>query len=241
MKEHFDKIAEDYERLWFFSEDYHRWMKHYILGFLDLKINDKFVDIGGGTGKYTLELARATKICNEPICVEPSSMADIAARNDSLIVYNETANDFVKRDKRYNKVLIKEAIHHFPNRKRFFKELYKKMNDNGIFLIVTRPSKIKMPFFNKLKKLFYRGQPDFRDIVLDLKDSGFKTDVVIDTYKIKISKSRWYELLRGRFMSDLSKLTDEAIEDGIKELEKILKDEDIIVDDEIIFIIGKKG
>ncbi len=98
MKEHFDRIAEDYEKLWFFSEEYNEWMKQHILSFLELKNNDRFVDIGGGTGRYTLELARAAKICSEPICVEPSSMADIAARNDSLIVYNETADNRESND-----------------------------------------------------------------------------------------------------------------------------------------------
>ena len=238
--DHFSKISNKYEELWMFSKEYEQQMLSNILSRLSFSIDDKFVDIGGGNGKYTLNVARKAHLCNEPICVEPSNLADIAKENTNLFVYKEDAISFAKRDKKYDKVLIKEAIHHIPNRTEFFKELKKRLPLNGKLLIVTRPQHPPLPFFKKQKEIFASGQPHHDEIAKELLTAGFKVEITNDFFTFEMEKERWFNLQRERFMSDLSKLTDDEIEDGIKELSQEFQDKDKIeITDEIIYILAE--
>ena len=52
-----------------------------------------------------------------------------------------------------------------------------------------------------------------------LRKANFEVEVSEEKIYVGLKKSRWYEMLRGRFQSTLSEFTDEEIEDGINELE----------------------
>jgi len=238
--DHFSKISNKYEKLWMFTKEYEKQMLSNILNRLGFSIDDRFVDIGGGNGKYTLNVARKAHLRNEPICVEPSNLANIAKENTNLFVYKEDAISFAKRDKKYDKVLIKEAIHHIPNRTKFFKELKKRLSFNGKLLVVTRPQYPPLPFFKKQKEIFASGQPHYDEIIKELLAAGFKVEVTNDFFTFEMEKERWFNLQRERFMSDLSKLSDDEIEDGIKELSQKFQNKDKIeITDEIIYILAK--
>lgn len=236
----FDSIADEYEKLWTFSKEYESEMLKNIVDFLNFNHDDRFIDIGGGNGKYTLKIARKARLCNEPICVEPSDMADIAKINESLVTYKEDAFRFLERCKQYDKVLIKEAIHHIEDRVEVFRKIYSQISNNGKLLIVTRPKYPKMPFFKKYKDVFAEGQPYTSEIEKDLREAGFFVEVNIKHFKFDMHKERWFKLLRKRFMSDLSKLSDEEIESGIIELSKKHKEDTLKIQDDIIFLVASK-
>ena len=45
-------------------------------------------------------------------------------------------------------------------------------------------------------------------------------EVTEEHIDVNLTKSKWYHMLRGRFNSNLTELTDEEIEEGIDELER---------------------
>jgi hypothetical protein len=168
-------------------------------------------------------------------------MSNVAKKNSNLNIFNEDGNTFAERPLKYDKVLLKEVIHHIKDRKSLWKNLYTKINKNGRILIVTRPQKIKMPLFGAAKDAFYENQPPYETFTDELKRASFSVDVKIDSYCFFLDKAIWFNMLRKRFMSDLGKFTDEEIENGIKEIENsVINSNQIKIEDEVIFIVASK-
>lgn len=242
MTDHFDHIAAIYDNVWQFTEEYQSWMQDNIESFLSFSKDDVFVDLGGGTGRISDYLCQKHNFSYQPYCVEPSiKMAKLASEINSIRVLNTDAITFSEMPLNYNKILLKEAVHHIKNRDTLWRNLNDKLCDGGSILIVTRPKDLKMPLFHKAKDAFSLNQPSADDLASELKEAKFDVEVISDSYKFDIELNVWKKMIRNRFMSDLSVFTDEEIETGIKEIEKTYLGNDIIeITDELIFILAKK-
>jgi len=241
MGNHFDQIANVYDRIWHFSNNYKKWMLTHILEFLKFDVYDNFVDIGGGTGAYTKSICDKAHLVNFPYCVEPSlEMSNVAKINKDIKIFNEDANCFSKRALRYDKVLLKEVVHHIKNRDDLWFDLYDRLNEDGKILIITRPRKIKMPLFDAAKKVFFQNQPPYELFIDELEAVGFKVDVKFDSYFFDLSLETWSSMIRKRFMSNLGKFSCEEIEEGIEEIKSNIKSNVINIEDDIIFITASK-
>lgn len=65
-------IAQD---AWFFDEGYIPWVVEKVVTEMDLKPSDTFVDIGGGTGNYTLMIAKKAGLKGAELVVRcPNSL-----------------------------------------------------------------------------------------------------------------------------------------------------------------------
>ncbi|WP_419770581.1 MAG: methyltransferase domain-containing protein [Candidatus Marinarcus sp.] len=241
MNKHYDNIADDFDKNWSFTPEYMHWMVTKIIELLDFKNSDIFVDIGAGTGLYTKKIESEVAF-NEPIYfVEPSlDMTNIANEYNKFTLYNETSEDFLNRNKKFDKILFKEVIHHIFNREAMWEKLFLQLNHNGKFLLITRPQNTKIPLFKKAKEKFKANQPDYKLFEKEAKKVGFKIDTTIESFNFSVDKQKWYTMLRERFMSDLAEFTREDIEKGIEELENQLSNNNIVIEDEIIFIVGHK-
>lgn len=242
MHKHFDKIADDYNEIWAFTPGYQAFMLNAIVDGLDFKTTDQFVDIGGGTGTYTHQIAEYKSLKPKPICVEPSApMAQKAAENNALSVLCEDAEAFVKRDLVFDKVLFKEVTHHIEHRPVVWQGLYQHLNADGKVLIVTRPREVKIPFFAAAKQAFYDNQPDAQIWVDELTAAGFSVEMQLKKLAFSLSKEQWYKMLRKRFMSDLGKFSDIEIEAGILELQRTYPQQDWVpVEEQLILIVATK-
>lgn len=77
---HFDSIAEVFNRIWYFSDEYKDFVISHIHHDLALNQNDILADIGGGTGTFTSRLANEAHV-TKAYCIEPSlAMCDEAAK-----------------------------------------------------------------------------------------------------------------------------------------------------------------
>jgi len=238
---HFDSIAEVFNRIWYFSDDYKDFVIHHIREDLSLTPEDILVDIGGGTGTFTSRLADEAHLTHA-YCVEPSSsMCSEAAKHENITAVCCDANDFLASHTPFSKMLFKEVIHHIPNRAEFWKTLYASFQNGGKLLIITRPQEIKFPFFEAAKVEFARNQPPFSMVEAELKASGFEVKAIPRSHTFSLSKESWYEMLRHRFMSDLRVFSDQEIEKGIAEIEENQKgNENIDIIDNLIFITATK-
>lgn len=239
MDNHFDSIAEIFNQSWHFSDRYKNWMIDHVVNHLQLNPDDRLVDLGGGTGNYTVQFATKAQLIHKPYCVEPSGrMCDEARKIESLNVIHACANSFVEMGGLdYNKVLMKEMVHHIEQREQVWKYLKQRLQANGQILIVTRPRQTPIPLFTAAKKQFSINQPDHETLIKELETAGFNVQIESDTYAVKTPKERWFNMLRNRFMSDLSSFTDDEIEQGIEELQKTdPEDEHIILKDQVLFI-----
>lgn len=241
MNEHYASIAEDFNKVWKFSNEYKIWAVDRIGHYLDLHKNDILVDVGGGTGTFTSMINEKFEL-KKAYCVEPESkMCDLAKKHSSIETICSDVFYFLNYlQQQYNKILFKEVIHHITNRTNLWNDIYDTIDNEGKLLIYTRPRKIKFPLFQKAKKEFYNNQPSYDEIISELETSKFKTSVSLESFTFELPKEEWYNMLKSRFMSDLSVFTDEEIIDGIQELEQAYPSDMFTIEDEIVFLTAYK-
>lgn len=241
MNNHYKNIANKFNSVWKFSNNYKIWATKRIGYYLELTNIDILADIGGGTGTFTDMLAKEYKP-KKTYCVEPEkSMCKLARKYTSFETIHSDSFYFIN-DLRYNysKILFKEVIHHIHNRLALWKDIYNTIENNGKILIYTRPQNIKFPLFQKAKDVFHENQPNYNIVIEELKSVGFKIQVSIESFSFELSKKEWHKMLKARFMSDLSVFTNEEILDGIQELENKYRSTTYTIEDEIIFITAYK-
>jgi len=236
MANHFDTIADIYNKVWYFSEQYQRSMLANIVERLRLDPSDRLADIGGGTGVYT-RLLRETCGLARAWCVEPSrNMCLEAAKLDGIESICADADGFMGLDLPFSKVLLKEAVHHIPARETLWRYLRDKLPAQGRLLIVTRPQDIRLPLFEQAKAAFRRKQPHHQTLLGELEACGFDAEVAFHPYAFSLAKDTWFDMVRSRFMSDLAGFSDAEIEAGIAEIDAAHRGQDIEIPDTIVYI-----
>jgi len=241
MQHHYTNIAEDFDHLWHFSPNYEDWMVKQIIEQLALRSGDKLLDFGAGTGRFTLALSQQAKLL-QATAVEPDAdMCRQAAQKPELSVIQADDTSVFSQWQDHNVVLFKEVIHHLHHRVEFWKSLHKHLPASGHVLIVTRPQVTQLALFDAAKQRFAQHQPPIDLLTNELREAGFSCEVVLRVFPFRISKQRWYTMLRSRFMSDLSAFSDDEIELGIRQLEGLAKGDFIDMQDNLLFILAKKS
>lgn len=237
---HFDSIAEVFNRIWYFSDDYKNFVISHIHRDLSLASNDILVDIGGGTGTFTSRLRDESGVA-KAYCVEPSRpMCDEAEKLQNITALCMDAHAFMSTKTPFSKLLLKEVIHHIEERELFWQAVYAQLPRNGKLLIITRPQHVEFPLFTSAKAAFAHNQPPYELFELQLKACGFDVSTLKRSHTFTLPKESWYEMLRHRFMSDLSIFSDQEIEVGIREIEGFCPEETIDIIDHLIFITATK-
>ncbi len=178
----------------------------------------------------SLMVKEQLKLSKPVVCIDPSKeMLDMAERNGAITIH-ATAEKFLERKPQYplKKVLIISCVHHFANRDSVFANLAKHMPDNGMCLIVNGSCE-GVPFFKARKE--YCCAPlhvEWAELCQELESKGLNCRVVSGTELVQCEKALWLECIRNRFVSSLRNFSDSKLEEGIKELEEELKDQDMV-------------
>ncbi len=238
---HYDTIADLFNTVWHFSDEYKEFVHSHIMADLALTSTDTLVDIGGGTGIFTSRLAHEADLqC--AYCIEPSpAMCDEASKLDNIRAICTDASGFCTLNLPYTKLLLKEVIHHIRDREEFWKNIHHQLPPTGKLLIITRPQHIAFPFFDAAKEAFAANQPPHDVLVSELQKGGFSVETQCRSHTFTLPKQQWYLMLRHRFMSDLSHFSDQEIEEGIDEIEKKYPENHLTIVDNLIFITATKG
>lgn len=240
MNHHYETLADFFNTVWHFSDEYKEFVHSHIMTDLALTSADTLVDIGGGTGTFTSKLASHADL-KRAYCIEPSkAMCEEASKIDNIRAICTDATGFCTLNLPYTKLLLKEVIHHISDREPFWKNIYNQLPPDGKLLIITRPQDIDFPFFDAAKEAFARNQPPYEALESELHEAGFFVDIQCRSHTFTLPKQQWYLMLRHRFMSDLSSFSDQEIEEGIEEIEKNHPDTIFTVVDNLLFITATK-
>jgi len=238
MTNHFDSIADIYDKVWHFSAQYQTLMLENITGLLELDKDDSLADLGGGTGAYT-RLIHATAGLRQAYCIEPSKAMYLeACKVAGIEARCADAEGFMEMDLPFTKVLLKEAIHHIPARENLWCHLRNKLPANGRILIVTRPQDIALPLFEAAKEAFRRKQPHRETLLRELETCGFETSIKTHPFRFFLDKNTWFDMIRSRFMSDLAGFTEAEIEAGITEIDAHYPGTELEIPDTILYIVA---
>jgi hypothetical protein len=158
-------------------------------------------------------------------------MIEQALKKRSVTAICQSNHDFIRNyDHNYiTKYLTKESIHHFPDLENLLELMYEKMPMNGKFLIISSADNcLFYPFFNKLKLYLQDQVSAFDELFHLIQQSKFHIDVKRYEYQTIIKKEKWLLMIQGRFISSISKFSDDEINEGIIELQQSLP-EDILI------------
>ena len=197
--------------------------------FLKIKINfnknSKILDIGCGRANIISALQKKYKFKDKPIGI------DIVANKDvkkNIIFKKIDALKYLKKQKKYDLILIKQTVHFFSktNLNRLLILAKKSLNPKGKILIFSLKTKNnKIPCFKKmrenLEKSLKRDEVLFKIIKKNLKEISYTNF----NFKVNISKQKYVRMLRERYISCLLNMSNKEIKFGISEIKSKYKNQ----------------
>ena len=243
-RDHYERLAASYDENWAaHSGAFNQWMSERILERLDLRADDRVVDLGCGTGIFSNAF---TAQAREVVCVDPSlsMLAELPTTSGALVPVHASAEQVASRAVRLpydtvDAILIKEALHHVRHRETVLAGLASLLAPGGRMLVVTLPTVISYPLFRRALEVFTERQPDPADIAAAMQGAGLAVTVTYDTYRRQFAKARYIAMVRDRHMSLLSKFDDAELENGISEIEREHPEQVLEFDDRFAFVLGR--
>jgi ubiquinone/menaquinone biosynthesis C-methylase UbiE len=206
-------------KTWLSSKAYIGSFNTFILKKKKLNKNSKILDIGCGRGKIFASISRKLKFNNKPIGVDPVSHKDV----DKLIDFrNEDAFKFFRSNQnKFDLIMIKQTLHFFnkDKRKRLINICKNNLKKKGVLIILSlNTSNNEIPCFKLMKQKLNRGlKRDYKMLKsarILLKNS--KVDRF--NFKVSISKKKYIQMLKQKYISCLVNLKKDEINKGIKEI-----------------------
>ena len=243
-REHYQKWSREAAHSWVLSPDYTKFWAEAVQNRLDLHAGQSLCDLGAGNGSLANEIQRQCKGGIEITCVEPHVPPEPIERGIRSVPCDGVA--FVKQlsTEAYNHVLMKQVLHHIPetNWKPIFEKISRALRASGKLLILTMPEDIEYPMFGAAKKVFRNGQVQHHRVLEVMQSAGFQTHAEPIDYQIHLSTEYFFNCIRGRFISELARFTDQEIEEGIQEIrqQEELQKESFLLTDRLWALVGMK-
>lgn len=226
---HYKSLAERYNDFLYYSPEFIRALTSKMIEMLELRETDTFVDLGCGTAMYSLDIIQQVPLKEKIIAVDPypemlaQIPKDVPVRKVEL-----DALSFARQPGAYDKVLIKEAIHHVPEREELFDCLYKRLNKDGILLLVHVPPEVEYPLFQKALERCKEWHADPDELSEQLKNAGFRLERDSLRYPHTIAKEKYFQMVRSCYMSVLTSMDESDIEEGLMEMEQEYRKHEVL-------------
>jgi len=209
-------------KTWLSSSAYINSFNNFLLKKKKLDKTSQILDIGCGRGKIFGALSRKLKLINKPIGIDPVIHKNV---DKSIDFRSEDIFEFFKSNKKkFDLIMIKQTLHFFNKDKRseLLKICKKKLKKNGvliIFSLVTKNNEI--PCFKLMKQKLNRGLERDLQMIKIIKRLLIGCDTDEFRFKVSITKSKYIQMLRQRYISCLVNIDKNQINNGIREIKKI--------------------
>jgi cyclopropane fatty-acyl-phospholipid synthase-like methyltransferase len=225
---------------WLSSSTYINSFNSFLLKKKKLNKNSQLLDIGCGRGKIFGTLSRKLKIVNKPIGIDSVFHKDV---DGGIDFRNEDVFKFFKANKiKFDLIMIKQTLHFFNKNKRskLIKICKSSLKKKGVLIIFSlNTSNNEIPCFRLMKQKLNRGlERDSRMIKSTFKIlKNKKIDKFI--FKVSITKKKYIQMLKQRYISCLVNLNKYQIDKGIKEI-KVTYPNKMMFDDILICLKHKR-
>lgn len=229
LSRHYTSLSKTYDDYLYYSADFVRCLSRKMVELLRLREDDAFVDLGGGTGMYTRDILEQVRLRRPALVVDPfEEMLAVAGRHPRVRCVTADALSFSERPGTYDKILMKEVVHHVDDKDRLFRNLFERLSPGGILLLVHVPLDIDYPLFAEALRRAAHWHTKPEDLVARLGRAGFSVTRDAVDYRHAIPKAKYFEMVRGRYMSLLSSFDDDEIETGLEEMAETYADEEVL-------------
>ena len=231
------KILKNWDnKTWLSSNSYIDLFNNFLLKKKKLNKKAQILDIGCGRGKIFGVLSRKLKLVNKPIGIDPVIHKDV---DRGIDFRNEDVFKFLKTNQiKFDLIMIKQTLHFFNKDKRskLIKICKKNLKKNGVLIIFSLNTlNNEIPCFKLMKQKLNRGlERDFKMIKSTCKIlKNYKIDKF--KFKVSITKNKYIQMLKQRYISCLVNLNKDQISKGIKEIKDTYTNK-MIFDDVLICI-----
>jgi ubiquinone/menaquinone biosynthesis C-methylase UbiE len=212
-------------KTWLSSKSYISQFNKFLKTKINFNKNSKILDIGCGRANIISALQKKYKFKDKPIGVDVVANKDV---KKNILFKRIDALKYLKKQKKYDLILIKQTIHFFSktNLKNLLNLAKKSLNPKGKILIFSlKTQNNKIPCFKKmeknLKESLKRDERLFKFIKKNLK----KIIYTNFNFKVNISKQKYIKMIRERYISCLLNMSNREIKLGISEIKSKYKNQ----------------
>ena len=228
-------------KTWLSSQRYILSFNRFILKQIKLDRNSRVLDIGCGRGKIISNLSNKLKLHNKPIGIDIENHKD---KSKKIIFKKKDALSFVSKTKiNFDLILIKQTIH-LVKKNQINKLLLickNKLNTNGKIIILSLdPHKNEIPAFNLMKKKLKQSLKRDKSLFQLIKKFNTNLTVKKFIFNVKISKNKYLQMIKNRYISTLLNFTEKQIQNGLNEIDKKYKKK-LNFKDQLICLIIKNN
>ena len=229
LEEHYQRLGTSYDQYLHYSDDFVRCLTSKMIERLQLTPDDVLVDLGGGTGMYTADILAQVPLRQPAILVEPfvEMLANVPADLPIECVPKD-ALAFSSEARRYDKILMKEAVHHVTDQPTLFANLHARLSAGGRFLLVHVPPELDYPLFEAALARSRTWHADPTRLAERLRAAGFAVERERLDYRHVIPKAHYFRMVEGRYMSLLSSFPDDELQAGLAEMVERYADREIL-------------
>ena len=216
---------------WLSSDEYILSLTHFLKKKINLNQEVKILDIGCGRGKIISSLSKKYRMNNFPLGIDVIKHKDTEKRIRFLKI---NALKYLRKTKeRFDVILLKQSIHFFKltEIKQVLKFSKNNLSPKGkIIILALHPKENYWPLFKIFKvKLIESLKRDKK--ILDLIKSSFrKYRINYFTFKVKMTRELYLQMIKNKFNSCLLNLSPKEINSGVKEIKKRYKKKLIFLD-----------
>ena len=228
-------------KTWLSSQRYILSFNRFILKQIKLDRNSRVLDIGCGRGKIISNLSNKLKLYNKPIGIDIEKHKD---KSKKIIFKKTDALSFVSKTKiNFDLILIKQTIH-LVKKNQINKLLLickNKLNTNGKIIILSLdPHKNEIPAFDLMKKKLKQSLKRDKSLFQLIKKFNTNLTVKKFIFNVKISKNKYLQMIKNRYISTLLNFTEKQIQNGLNEIDKKYKKK-LNFKDQLICLIIKNN
>ncbi len=226
---HYERLADSYDTLLRYSPEFVRTLTRRMIEELELTPDDRLVDLGCGTGMYSLDILEQVPLEHPVIGVDPfESMLEHIPVDAPIRPVAMGGLAFSRREATYDKILIKEAVHHISPVGELFENLHERLRPGGILLLVHVPPDVDYPLFDAALERCLEWHADPDELERLLRGTGFTVARDRLTYHHTLPVDEYHAMVADRYMSVLSSFDEDELQAGLREMEARHADLDVL-------------
>ena len=227
-------------KTWLSSPSYIESFNNFLLKQVKLNKNSHILDIGCGRGKILGSLSSKLSFKRKSIGIDIESHKD---RDKRIIFKKIDALKFLKKNKkRFDLILLKQTIHLFKIKdiKTILKLSKTFLYPNGKIIIFTLdPINNEIPTFSIMKKKLKKALIRDKNIIKSIWYSFEGKLVRSFSYKVKISKRKYMEMVDSKYISVLLGMSQKTISSGLDEIKRKYKKQISFKDKLICLVLNR--